>query len=209
MKNLSGLFNKNKSIFEFLIVALLGGFVAIIYKVLIFPNAFIPIGLDGICYVLQELTQIDVGYWFIALNLPIILIAFILMEPKGLLRAICYLASFSAFSLILSFLDYYPKFYTGDWVSLTFSPILAGLFFGFFNYLLVRLKTLYGGIEVFKAMSKKCLPKFKFSIIATVFNVLVTIGTIFIFGLNIIPILYSLTYLIVVSITTNFCNKYF
>ena len=62
---------KTASYLAICIIATVG---ALNYAVFIFPNSFAPAGIDGICTMIQDVTNINIGYLSLLVNIPLVIL---------------------------------------------------------------------------------------------------------------------------------------
>ena len=65
---------------ELTAISLLAALSALNYNIFVFPNSFAPAGIDGICTMIQDTTQISIGYLSLIVNIPLIIISFIFLN---------------------------------------------------------------------------------------------------------------------------------
>ena len=65
-----------KRFFEYMLMIIFAFLSALNYSVFIFPNKFAPAGIDGICTMIQDVSNISMGYLSLVVNIPLVIAAF-------------------------------------------------------------------------------------------------------------------------------------
>ena len=65
---------------SYIFVVLLASLSAVNYIIFIFPNSFAPTGLDGICTMIQDVLDINMGYLALLGNIPLLICAYIFLN---------------------------------------------------------------------------------------------------------------------------------
>ena len=74
------------NIFVLLTAAVIG---ALGMHVFVYPSDFAPMGVDGIATMLQTLTGVNAGIYTLALNLPLFVLAWIVLNKDMLFIPLC------------------------------------------------------------------------------------------------------------------------
>ena len=90
-----------KKIAELVAISILAALSALNYSIFVFPNSFAPAGVDGICTMIQDTTQISIGYLSLLVNVPLIIISFIFLSKDFAIKNSVYVIAFSAASIFL------------------------------------------------------------------------------------------------------------
>ena len=67
-----------KKLLNLFFISLLAFVSALNYCIFVFPNKFAPAGLDGICTMIQDIFSVNMGYFALIANVPLIIIAFVI-----------------------------------------------------------------------------------------------------------------------------------
>ena len=73
---------------------------ALNYTVFVFPNKFAPSGIDGICTMIQDVFDVSMGYFSLLVNIPLIIIAFFVLNREFVLKSAVYVISFSLSAIL-------------------------------------------------------------------------------------------------------------
>lgn len=190
---------KNKNLFRLVLtyfaIALVAFAAAANYKIFIFPNSFVPAGLDGVCTIIQDLLHINIGYLALMLNVPLLIAAFFKLSPSFTFRSAFYIVVFSLASILLPHLGIEKiLFYTGNWVSTVFAPLLAGVIRGLLYVPTLRLGATSGGVDVISALVHRKHPDFDFMNIVLCLNLTVAVCAFFAYHFRVTATLCSIVY---------------
>ncbi len=164
-----------RKIFEYLVIVFLSLCMAIIYEVLIFPNAFAPAGINGLATIVQHVFGFSVGYMSIIINIPLVIIAFFGDNKDFAIKTLCYVLVFSLLTLVLKngeivggvavngdgegFINLQNFVYKNDTVSIVLSPIVSGALNGLIYGFSIRHNSCTGGTDVIARLVKKKRPE--------------------------------------------------
>ena len=141
MKNLE-IKKESKNICLLIVACLCGAFGM---HVFVYPSNFAPIGVDGIATMLQELTKLNAGVYTILLNLPLFVLAWLILKKRYVVYTIIF-TLITSFLLILleavSFWQYVTQ--TDRLISSLFSGILLGVRTG----LMIKIGASTGGADI-------------------------------------------------------------
>ena len=63
---------------------------ALIYEIFVFPNSFAPAGINGIVTMIQYLFRFKVGYLSLIINLPMLAVAWFVLDRSYALRTLTF-----------------------------------------------------------------------------------------------------------------------
>ena len=93
-----------RMVWTYFVIALVALAAALNYELFVFPNAFAPSGLNGICTMIQYISGISVGYMSLLINVPLALIVYFKVSKPMAVRSMVYVVVFSVGLLILDVL---------------------------------------------------------------------------------------------------------
>ena len=168
---------------------------ALNYKIFIFPNRFAPSGLNGICTMIQYVTGINIGYLSMLINVPLAIWVFFYVSKPLAIRSMVYVVTFSVASVLLEYVDMSRfVYYTETGTSAILGPLVAGIIFGGCYSWLLRASAYSGGTDFVAAIVHKYHPeKSIFSLIFGI-NVVVAIGSYFVYDFQIEPVILCIIY---------------
>ena len=72
---------RGETIREYLAVAALAVVMGLSYELFVFPNTFAPAGLNGLATMVQYVFRVNIGYFSLLVNLPLIFLAWRELNP--------------------------------------------------------------------------------------------------------------------------------
>lgn len=186
---------KTKKLLTYLFILGVSFISALSYELFIFPNAFAPAGLGGICTMIQHLTGVRVSMLNLLLNVPLAVAVYALVSRPLALRSLMYTLGFS---LWLAVLDAFPleqfAYATQSGTSTILGPAVAGIITGFCYSLVIRGGSYTGGMDFVAALIRRKAPDVNFFTITFVFNCLVAGISYFVYDFQIEPVLLCILY---------------
>ena len=192
-----------KYIGEILFIAILAAINAVNYVIFIFPNKFAPAGLDGLCTMFQDLTDINIGYTSLLINIPLLIVAFFRLDRNYTIKNIAFILSFSVVSAVLGKLDLSAfYFYTETSISVVLAPVVAGVIRGILYAFTLGANGAGGGIDIIAALIRKKYPHFNIMNIIFAINMCVAVCSYFVYGNQLVPVVCGIIYFYITSQTS-------
>ena len=184
-----------KKVWTYFVIAAVAFFAAVNYELFVFPNAFAPSGLNGICTMIQYVSGISVGYLSLLINLPLAIWCYIEVSRPIAIRSMVYVVVFSVALLILDQVDLSVIAYsTENGTSRIMGPLVAGIIMGFCYSVLIRASAYTGGTDFISAIIHKRHPeKSVFSLSFTI-NAIVAIASFFVYDYKMEPVIMCIVY---------------
>lgn len=181
---------------------------ALNYAIFVFPNNFAPSGIDGICTMIQDTANINIGYLSLIVNIPLIVLSFIFLNKDFAVKSTLYILSFSLASIIYSKMDLSRFYYlTITGTSAILSPVVAGTIRGFLYYITLKLNASSGGIDIISALVKKKRPYLNLMSIIFIFNMFIALCSYFVYDMQLEPVICSILYAFITTIVTTSVQK--
>ena len=194
-----------KKLSNIFVIMLTAALSALNYAIFIFPNSFAPAGIDGICTMIQDVTNVNIGYLSLIINIPLIICSFFVLNRAFALKSAIYVIIFSASSIIYSYIDLSPYCYiTNTGSSIVLAPIVAGTIRGILYYITLKLNGSSGGVDIIAALIKHKKPFLDLMNTIFFFNMIVALCSYFVYGMRLEPVICSILYSF---ITTNVNNN--
>ena len=190
-----------KGISYFLIIVL-SVFMAINYIIFIFPNSFAPAGIDGICTMIQDIFDINMGYLSLIVNIPLLICAYTFLNKQFAFKTLLFVVSFSLAMILLknSSLSSY-SYHTQNGSSIVLAPVAAGVIRGIIYIFTIKLNASSGGIDIPAAILKKKFPHLNFMSITFAINMIIALCSYFVYGMKFDPVICSIVYAFISSTT--------
>ena len=122
--------------------------------VFVYPSDFAPSGVDGISTILQEITGLNAGIFNFAINLPLLIAAWFILNKRYVIYTVCYTALTSALLILLAQINMYQYVTETD---LILPAIFGGIAQGLTGIML-RVGGSAGGVDVAACMIQTRMP---------------------------------------------------
>ena len=184
-----------KKVLTYFVIILLALICALNYELFVFPNAFAPAGLNGICTMIQHIFGISVGYLSLLINVPLALLGFFKVSKPLAIRSMVYVITFSVGLLVLDHVDLSAFHYATDTgTSTILGPLVAGIIYGSCYSLLVRCSAYSGGTDFVAALIHKNHPEKSIIYLIMTLNVCVALASYFVYDYKIEPVILCILY---------------
>jgi uncharacterized membrane-anchored protein YitT (DUF2179 family) len=184
-----------KKAWTYLVIVFLALGASLNYELFIFPNQFVPSGLNGICTMIQHLSGISVGYLSLLINLPLAIWCYYEVSKPMATRSMVYVLTFSIGLLCLDKVDLSAFHYaTDNGTSKILGPLVAGVIQGYIYSFLMKASAYTGGTDFISAIVHKRNPNksvlgFNFTL-----NVIIAICSYFVYGYQMEPVILCILY---------------
>ncbi len=186
-----------KHLFGLFVVVLMGTLMAVNYQIFILPNAFAPAGLNGIATMIQYKFHFSIGYMSLLINLPLCIVAFLILNREYAVKTILFSLAFSVMMLVYNYrlIDLQPYIYvTENGTSTILGPVTASVINGFIYGTVFRMNGSTGGTDVVAAMIHRRDPRANTLWLIFSINCLVAVSSYFVYGYRIEPVILCILY---------------
>ena len=184
-----------KRVWTYLAIAAVAMLAALNYELFVFPNAFAPSGLNGICTMIQYVSGVSVGYLSLLINIPLALIVYFKVSKPIAVRSMVYVIVFSVGLLILDKVDLTPFAYsTANGTSHILGPLTAGLIMGYIYAILMKASAYTGGTDFVAAIIHAKNPEKSVYGLSFLMNALVAVSSYFVYDFKMEPVLLCILY---------------
>lgn len=185
---------------DYLLIVVCALLMAVSYALFVFPNAFAPAGVNGIITMVQYLFQISIGYLSLAINLPLIFLAWKKLGHSFAARSLVFVVVFSLATLVLRELDLSQiSYHTANGTSLILGPIAAGVVSGYVYGVVLYRGGSTGGMDIIAAWVRTWHPEASFVWIIFCLNASVAAISFFVYGYQFEPVIMCMIYCYVSS----------
>ena len=184
-----------KRVWTYFVIAAVALLAALNYELFVFPNAFAPSGLNGICTMIQYVSGISVGYLSLLINIPLALIVYLKVSKPIAARSMVYVVVFSVGLLVLDRVDLSNFAYsTANGTSHILGPLTAGLIMGYIYGILMKASAYTGGTDFVAAIIHNKNPEKSVYVLSFVMNALVAVASYFVYDFKMEPVLLCILY---------------
>lgn len=150
-----------RKIWEYAVVIGMALLMALNYEIFVFENAFAPAGLNGIATMIQYKLDFSVGYMNLLVNIPLCIMAYVLLNRDYAAKTLTFCLSLSAF--MLAFRYGFPDvsafvYHTDNGTSTVLAPVAAGVINGFIYGTVLKQNASTGGTDIAAAAVHKLSP---------------------------------------------------
>ena len=154
--------------------------------VFIIPSNFAPSGVEGISMILYEITGINIGWFKLIINLPLMVLAWIFLEKRYVFYVIGFIVFDAGGVIILEKINFYTFIPAGltDAEQIGYrllSAIVAGVALGICTGLMLKIGCSTGGVDIIACLVNKKKPNLNIERIISVICYAVIICSYFVF----------------------------
>ncbi|MBQ1411487.1 MAG: YitT family protein [Oscillospiraceae bacterium] len=177
---------------------------ALSYKLFIFPNNFAPAGVGGIATMVQYVFKFNAGYLNLLINLPILIIAWKLVNREFVIKTFLFTISFSGFLMVLDLFDFSRFVYqTENGTSKILAPVAAAAVNGAFYGFCLRCRGSSGGTDIVSFCIRHYHPEYNVAWITFTINAIIACTSYFVYDYKFEPVICCIVYCFVVSMMGN------
>lgn len=208
MKNFTNIVNSRHRL-SYLIIVILAATDALVSIILIYPNDFAPVGVQGFVVMIQHLFGISVGYTYILVNAPMLVTAFFVLNKDYSLKNFSYIVSFSVMTVVFQEIIYLFDLHFLEFSAKTSEQMIAaavgyGIFFGAVYPITVWLGGSTGGTDILATLINRFTPKFNTVWVLFSINTAVAVMSYFVYGRRELPIILSVSCSLISGIISYF-----
>lgn len=187
--------NVGKQLKSYAIVAALAVVMALSYELFVFPNSFAPAGINGIATMVQYLFELNIGYFSLMVNVPLLILAWFMVGHEYVCKNATFILVFSAASLVLGELDLSAFVYhTDTGTSAILGPVTAGIISGTIYGFVIRQGGATGGTDIVAACIRCRRPEFSLMWMIFALNASVALISYFVYDYQFEPVILCLLY---------------
>ena len=144
------------------------------YKLFIFPNQFAPAGVGGIVTMVQHVFKFNAGYLNLLINLPILCIAWKLVNREFVIKTLLFTLCFSGGLMVLDLFDFSRFVYqTENGTSKILAPVAAAAVNGALYGFCLRCHGSSGGTDVVSFCIRHYHPEYNVTWITFTINAVI------------------------------------
>ncbi|MBP5294001.1 MAG: YitT family protein [Clostridia bacterium] len=178
------------TVFQYAVIILLAGVVALNYKLFIVPNKFAPAGFNGLATMIQYKLNFSIGYMTMLINVPLCIFAFFTTNRRFAIRTFVYVSSYSVIYLILQQIDMRGFIYDAKGTDTIFPCAIAGIISGTVYGIIFQMNASSGGTDIIAKFSTVKNPRLNFFWVTFALNAVVAGISYFIYADEIDGVVY-------------------
>ncbi len=152
-----------KELIHILLTVVAAVFSVIALHAFVIPSNFASSGIDGLCTILFEITGLNMGYFKIIINIPLLILAYIFLNKKYVLYVMLFTALDSLGVLLLEKVNFYvyiPSALTSHELigyRLT-AALVSGILLGICVGIMLKIGYSSGGVDIVACLLHKWSP---------------------------------------------------
>ena len=159
---------------------------ALTLHVFVFNSGFAPMGTAGIAVMIQYLTGFSSGYTGLALNIPLLIAAWFILNRKYVLYTGVFVLTENLFILLFAEIEMFQ--YVDPAGSYIMAALFGGLLRGAVAGLAIWLGGSSGGTDTLAAIVQKRMRNLNFDRVLLILNCLIILLSFFVYGKNLNPV---------------------
>lgn len=163
------------------------------------PANFAPSGVDGISMMVQKLTEINMGYVSLAINVPLLIIAWFFISRRYVIYTSLFTVVSSVAMIVMEKINMY-EYVTENhvWIAVFASGIMLGVR----TAIMIRIGGSTGGVDIIACIVQKKKPYMNIETLISIFCY-VTIGISFFVYRNIESVIMSVIQTLIFNLAMN------
>ena len=177
---------------------------ALSYALFIFPNKFAPSGVGGIATMVQYVFKFNAGYLNLLINIPILIVAWKLVDKEFVIKTALFTLCFSGFLMLFEHIDFSKfQYYTDNGTSNILAPVAAATVNGAFYGFALRVHGSTGGTDVVSFCIKHYHPEYNVTWIGFILNAIIAGVSYFVYEFRFEPVICCIIYSFVLTSVGN------
>ena len=147
-----------------LLLTVVAAFISVVaLHTFVVPSDFSPSGIDGLCTILYELTGVNMGWYKILINIPLLTLAYKFLNRKYVLYVIAFTAMDSLGVVLLEKIHFYT-YITADHAGelivgyRLLAALVSGIMLGVCVGIMLRIGCSSGGVDIIACLVHKWKP---------------------------------------------------
>ncbi len=168
-----------QTIIDIIIILICGVLSAVGLHIFVNPAGFASSGVEGIAVMLQKLSGINVGYISLAINLPLLVIAWFFISKKYVIYTALYTMVSSLMLIGMEMMNGYQYITENNtWIAVFASGIILGIR----TALMIKIGGSSGGVDIVASMVQKKRPYLNIETLITLFCYFTIAISFFVYG---------------------------
>lgn len=191
--------NKFRIVIDILLIIVAAFLSALSLYTFVNPANFAPSGVDGISLMVQKLTGINMGYIALAINIPLLIIAWFFISKKYVIYTSLFTVVSSVAMIIMEKVNMY-EYVTENhvWIAV----FASGIMMGARTAVMIRVGGSTGGVDIIACIVQKKKPYMNIETLISLFCY-VTIGISFFVYRNIESVIMSVVQMLIFNLAMN------
>ncbi len=163
------------------------------------PTNFAPSGIDGVAMMLQKLTDINMGYISLAINIPLLIMAWFFISKKYVIYTTVFTLLSSGLLIFMEKINVYQYVSQNNaWIAV----LASGVMLGARTALMVKIGGSSGGVDIIASVVQQKRPYINIESLISVFCYIIIGVSFFVYG-NIESVIMSIAQMMIFNIAMN------
>lgn len=192
--------NKFRIVIDVLLIIVAATLSAVGLYTFVNPANFAPSGVDGISMMVQRLTDINMGYVSLAINIPLLIAAWFLISKKYVIYTSIFTVVSSVAMIVMEKINMY-EYVTENhvWIAVFASGIMLGVR----TAIMIRIGGSTGGVDIIACMVQKKKPYMNIETLISIFCYITIGASFFVYNRNIESIIMSVVQMLIFNLAMN------
>lgn len=163
------------------------------------PANFAPSGVDGISMMVQKLTDINMGYVSLAINVPLLIVAWFFISKKYVVYTSLFTVVSSVAMIVMEKINMY-EYVTENhvWIAV----FASGIMLGARTAIMIRIGGSTGGVDIIACIVQKKKPYMNIETLISIFCYVTIAISFFVYG-NIESVIMSVIQMLIFNLAMN------
>ena len=190
---------KTRIFFDVLLIAIAGILSGIGLHTFVNPANFAPSGVDGISMMVQKLTDINMGYVSLAINVPLLIVAWFFISKKYVVYTSLFTVVSSVAMIVMEKINMYEYMTENHvWIAV----FASGIMLGTRTAIMIRIGGSTGGVDIIACIVQKKKPYMNIETLISIFCYVTIAISFFVYG-NIESVIMSVIQMLIFNLAMN------
>lgn len=163
------------------------------------PANFAPSGIDGVSMMLQKLTNINMGYISLAINIPLLIMAWFFISKKYVVYTTLFTIISSVMLIVMEKIDIYQYISKNNaWIAV----LASGIMLGARTAIMIKIGGSSGGVDVIASVIQQKRSYINIESLISIFCYLIIGFSFFVYG-NIESVIMSIAQMMIFNMAMN------
>lgn len=191
--------NALRVVFDILLIIVAATLSAVGLYTFVNPANFAPSGVDGISMMVQKLSGINMGYVSLAINIPLLIIAWFFISKKYVVYTSLFTVVSSVAMIVMEKINMY-EYVTENhvWIAV----FASGIMLGTRTAIMIRIGGSTGGVDIIACMIQKKKPYMNIETLISIFCYITIAASFFVYQ-NIESVIMSVVQMLIFNLAMN------
>ncbi len=194
---------KIQTIIDLFLIIVASALSAIGLYVFVNPANFAPSGVDGVSMMLQKLTNVNMGYISLAINIPLLIMAWFFISKKYVIYTTLFTILSSVMMIVMEKIDMYQYVSQNNaWIVV----LASGIMLGVRTAIMIKIGGSSGGVDIVASVVQQKRPYINIESLISVFCYIIIGVSFFVYG-NIESVIMSIAQMMIFNFSMNYMLK--